>query len=122
MSRDRKAAERAGRRAEIWVGLYLLVTGHRILARRFRGPHGEIDLIARRRRTVLFVEVKQRRSGDPALEPVTARSEERILRTGETFLARHPDYVRRGFALRYDIVVVRGRWHLEHRRDVFRGW
>ncbi|MEM7727817.1 MAG: YraN family protein [Pseudomonadota bacterium] len=121
-ARDRRKAEASGRRAESWVALYLRLSGYRILARRFRSPAGEIDIVARRGRTLVFVEVKQRRNAAHALEPVTARAEERIVRTGETFMSRHPDYVARGFSLRFDLVVVTGRWRIDHRRDVFRGW
>lgn len=104
------------------MSLYLQLTGHRILARRFKTPSGEIDLIARRGKTLIFVEVKQRRRTDPAEDPVTARSEERIIRAGEIFLSRHPTFVERAYALRYDLVIVSGRFALTHRRDVFRGW
>ncbi|MGB6231594.1 MAG: YraN family protein [Litorimonas sp.] len=122
MTRDREAAERAGRRAEGLVALYLVLTGHRILARRYRCPSGEIDLIARRGRAIVFIEVKQRARAAHAVDPVTARSEERILRAGETWLNRHPDYIDRDFAVRYDLVTVIGRWRLHHLRDAFRGW
>ncbi len=121
-SRNRQDAERAGRRAETLVALYLQITGHRVLARRFRCRAGEVDLIARRGRTLVFVEVKQRSRADHAVDPVTARSEERIIRAGETFLTRHPRYVEEGFRLRYDVVIVTGRWRISHLRDAFRGW
>ena len=112
------------------MALYLRLLGHRILAQRYRTRSGEIDLIARRGRTLVFVEVKLRATQNSAIDPVTARSEERIVRTGEVFLSRHPGYVRRDFALRYDIAVVIGPsrgWRagvgrIELRRDVFRGW
>ena len=47
--RDRRREERAGRVAEWMAIFYLALTGHRILARRWRGRAGEIDLVARRR-------------------------------------------------------------------------
>lgn len=118
----RQRAERAGRRAETGVALYLMLTGHRILARRFKTKSGEIDLVAQRGKTVVFVEVKQRARAAHAVDPVGARSEERIIRAGEIFLSRNPRFVERGCALRYDLVVVTGRWRITHRRDVFRGW
>lgn len=118
----RQRAERAGRRAERLVALYLRLCGHRILAQRYKTRSGEIDLIARRGRTLIFVEVKQRARGDHAIDPVTARSEERIIRAGEQFLSRHPHYVEAGYGLRYDVVIVLGRWHIRHQRDMFRGW
>ena len=122
MSRSRQQAERAGRRAETLVAIYLQLKGYSILARRFRCPSGEVDLIARRGKTLVFVEVKQRQKATQGLEPVTARSEERILRTGETFLTQHPTYIEQGFALHYDLIVVTGKFSIDHRKDVFRGW
>lgn len=121
-SDKRQRAERAGRRAETLVSLYLRLTGHRILSRRYKTRSGEIDIVARRGRTVIFVEVKQRARASHAIDPVTAQSEERIIRAGEQFLSRHPHYVEAGYGLRYDVVLVIGRWRLQHQRDMFRGW
>ncbi|MEL6686907.1 MAG: YraN family protein [Pseudomonadota bacterium] len=122
MSRSRQKAERAGRRAEWLAALYLQLKGYRVLERRYRSPYGEIDLITRRRKTLVFVEVKQRRRVVDGLDPLTAQSEERILRTGEAYLTRHSRYIENDFALRYDLIVVTGRFSIDHRRDVFRGW
>jgi len=119
---QKQRAERAGRRAERLVALYLRLTGHRILAHRFKTRSGEIDLIARRRKTLIFIEVKQRARAEHAVDPVTARSEERIIRAGEIFLSRNPRYVEEAFALRYDVVLVTGIWRIRHQTDVFRGW
>ena len=120
MSEARRRAERAGRRAERWAAVWLALRGYRILDRRFRVRAGEIDIVATRGRTVCFIEVKQR-TGE-AVDPVSARSEARIIRAGEAWLAKHPDYVARDFGLRYDILIVSGRWRVVHRVDVFRGW
>jgi putative endonuclease len=56
----RQSAERGGRRAESLAAWWLRLKGWRILARRVRTPVGEIDLVARRGRTIAFVEVKAR--------------------------------------------------------------
>ena len=72
----RRQAERRGRRAE-WSCLMLLACkGYRPLGRRVRTPFGEIDLIAARGHTLVFVEVKQRASETAALEAVSARGRE----------------------------------------------
>jgi putative endonuclease len=59
---NRRERERSGRRAETLAAWWLRLKGWRILARRVRTPVGEIDLIARRGRTLIFVEVKARAS------------------------------------------------------------
>lgn len=56
----RQAAEKRGRAAETIAAWWLRFHGWRIIGRRVRTPLGEVDLIACRRRTVAFVEVKAR--------------------------------------------------------------
>ena len=57
---NRRRAERGGRRAEAIAAFWLQLKGWDVLARRVRTPVGEVDLVARRGRTVAFVEVKAR--------------------------------------------------------------
>jgi putative endonuclease len=57
---SRKVAERRGRRGEDFATWWLRLRGWRIVARRVKTPRGEVDLIARRGQTVLFMEVKWR--------------------------------------------------------------
>src|SRR3954470_18806246 len=64
----RKRAERGGRRAESYAAGWLRLKGWTTLGRRVRTPVGEVDLVARRGRTVAFVEVKARsRAADAEL-------------------------------------------------------
>ena len=59
-SAERVEAFRTGISAEARAAAFLIAEGYRILARRFRTPHGEIDIVARRRHLLAFVEVKAR--------------------------------------------------------------
>src|SRR3954452_22539734 len=61
----RLAAFRTGLSAESRAA-FLMAKGYRILAKRFRTPYGEIDIVARRRNLLAFVEVKGRASLDEA--------------------------------------------------------
>src|SRR5512132_1023946 len=55
---ERQVAFRLGLSAETRAAAMLLAKGFRIVARRWRSPVGEIDLVARRGRLLVFVEVK----------------------------------------------------------------
>jgi putative endonuclease len=57
---NHREAERRGRGAETIACWYLRMRGWRILARRARVPGGEVDIVAKRGRTLAFVEVKAR--------------------------------------------------------------
>ena len=87
---ERQAAFRIGLSAESRAAAFLIAKGFRILARRWKSPLGEIDIVARRRRLLVFVEVKARASLDEAAEAVTARQQRRIVAAAEVWLAAHP--------------------------------
>ena len=72
----RVAAFRTGLSAETRAAAYLMAKGYRILAKRFRTPHGEIDLVAKRRNLIAFVEVKARATLDDAAFAVTPRQQQ----------------------------------------------
>lgn len=76
---ERVAAFQTGISAESRAAAFLIAKGYRILARRFRTPHGEIDIVARRRNLIAFVEVKARASLDEAAFAVTPRQQQRII-------------------------------------------
>src|ERR1700693_3818573 len=63
---ERQVAFRLGISAESRAAAYLIAKGFRILARRWRSPVGEIDIIAARRHLLIFVEVKARETLDDA--------------------------------------------------------
>jgi putative endonuclease len=84
--------------------MFLIAKGYRILARRFKTPLGEIDIIARRRRALVFVEVKARERADEAAEAVTERGKRRIVAAAELWLARNPADAQR--EIRFDVMLV----------------
>src|SRR3954447_3615409 len=89
---ERVAAFRAGLSAETRAALLLLCKGYRIVARRWKCPVGEVDLIARRGRLLIFVEVKARDRLDDAAEALTVRQQRRIAAAAEAWLGRHPKH------------------------------
>jgi putative endonuclease len=100
----RRRAEERGRRAEAIAAWFLRLKFYRILARRYRTPVGEIDLVARRGRTIVFVEVKQRPSEAQALDAVTRTARRRISRAADLWIAAHPSAA--NFDQRFDIVIA----------------
>lgn len=101
---ERRLAEKRGRRAEAIAAWYLRLKGYGILARRFRGPIGEIDLVAKRRRTLVFVEVKAHAEDESGLDAVDAKSRARIAHAAEAWLMRYPAAA--AFKLRFDVILV----------------
>ncbi|MGB8398028.1 YraN family protein [Bradyrhizobium sp.] len=100
----RVAAFRTGLSAETRAAAYLMAKGYRILAKRFRTPYGEIDLVARRRSLVVFIEVKARASLDEAAYAVTPRQQARIIAAAQAWLMAHPEHAE--FDLRFDVVLI----------------
>jgi putative endonuclease len=113
----RRAAERRGRRAEAVAALYLNARLYRIVARRLKTPVGEIDLIARRGRTVAFVEVKARDNDTAAQFAVTPAAQQRIARAAAWWLQRNPWAA--GLDFRFDVIVVGGMRLPRHSQGAF---
>ena len=93
----------AGDLGEERACLALKKAGLRILERNYACPFGEIDIIARDRRTLVFVEVKARASedhGEPS-EAVTRKKQRRILRTAQVYMANHGCFEK---PVRFDVV------------------
>ncbi len=115
---NRRDAERGGRRAEWLAALWLRLKGWTILAQRVRTPLGEVDLVARRGRTLAFVEVKARAS---AAEAELALDEYRLRRVAAAAEALAQRYGRPGDDLRVDAVFIVRRRLPRHLVNVWRG-
>jgi putative endonuclease len=113
----RQAAFRFGLSAESRAAALLIAKGYRIAARRFRSPHGEIDIVARRGRALVFVEVKARERPGDAAWSLTARQQARILAGAKAWLAAHPDDV--SCYIRFDVILVAPRSIPEHIANAF---
>jgi putative endonuclease len=103
-SPERIAAFRTGLSAEARAAAFLMAKGYRILAKRFRTRYGEIDIVARRRNLLAFVEVKARATLDDAAYAVTARQQARIIEAAQAWLIDHPEQA--DFELRFDAMLI----------------
>ena len=116
LDRKRRSA-RKGRRAELLAALALMLKGYRIAAMRYKTPVGEIDIVARKRDLVAFVEVKARRDLLSGVDAVSYPAQRRIAAAGELFISRQRDSAR--LSWRCDIVVVSPWTWPVHLEDAF---
>jgi len=114
----RRRAWRYGWLGETLCAGVLLAKGYRVLARRWRTAAGEIDLIARRRRVLAFVEVKARREAATAIAAVGPRQRRRIERAAGAFVGRRPELA--GLDWRFDVMLVTPWGWPRHLRDAWR--
>lgn len=105
-SRRRPSTTERGRAAERRAARHYRLRGYRILGRNVRAGGVELDLIVRRGRRLVFVEVKQKSGpayGDP-LEAVDARKQDRLRRGIAAWLATHRGAT--GLDVQFEIVAV----------------
>lgn len=115
MKRDRLKSYRKGQRAEHLAALALRLKGFRLVARRYKTPVGEVDLIMRRGDVVLFVEVKARATRRLALDNISRTAQQRIEAAAHWWLGRQSEAGK--LSWRFDVVaVVPRRWpiHFEN--------
>jgi putative endonuclease len=101
---ERVAAHFTGLSAESRAAAYLVAKGYRIVARRFRSSVGEVDIVARRRGVLVFVEVKARNNLDDAALSLLPRQQQRIAAAAGAWLAAHPEDGESN--IRFDAVLV----------------
>ena len=120
MSRSARgaASRRRGARAE-WIAVWLLrAKGFRVLERDLRSRLGEIDLVARRGRLLIFVEVKARAAADVAAHAIQAQQRGRITRAAQAYLAGRPEL--QPLTLRFDAMVFGRHAMPRHIADAWR--
>ena len=92
--------------AEDAAAAFLTKRGLEVLERNYRCRFGEIDLVLRDARTLVFVEVRYRRNrsfGD-AGESITASKRQKLLRAARHYMAAHREFP----ACRFDAVLLNG--------------
>jgi putative endonuclease len=100
----RRRSQRRGHVAEFAAAAFLIAKGHRILARRFKTPAGEIDLIAVKGKRLRFVEVKQRPTIAECEAAISPRSRQRVYTAADLWMARQPSY--QSYDVSFDLVFV----------------
>jgi len=100
---SRAEAERRGRKGEAFAALWLRLQGWRVLAQRQRVGAGEVDLIARRGRTVAFIEVKWRATSEDRDLAIDAHRLRRVARAAQVLALK---FVREGDDMRIDVILL----------------
>ena len=95
---------RSARLAETLVATLLRLKGNRIVARRYKTPVGEIDLVALRGKRLAFIEVQRRKTREDAEWTLPTRQRRRIVRAAQYWLAGHPEYA--GHDIAFDVVLT----------------
>jgi putative endonuclease len=118
MTDKRKRAERRGRLGETFAALWLNLQGWSIIGRRVRTPLGEVDLVARRGRTTVFVEVKTRAT---AAELDLAIDHHRLSRVASAAAMLTQRFAQPGDDIRVDVILL-APWSLpRHIRNAWIG-
>jgi putative endonuclease len=94
-----------GRWGEKKAAIYLEKQGFKILEQNARTAYGEIDIVASKSGTIIFVEVKTRRSkayGNPE-ESITQEKREHIINSGRAYLVDHPEL---GYNWQIDVISI----------------
>ena len=129
-SQIKKRRYNRGLWAEYLATIYLFLKGYKILKNRYKTPVGEIDIIARKKHVIVFVEVKTRKTIEDGLHAITSRSMQRITRAAQYFEMKHyemanshdtgPDkqFIKARFnpygqSARFDVIIWAG-WRIRH--------
>jgi putative endonuclease len=113
----RLKAERNGRWAEAFAAWFLRLQLYAIRARRYKTPVGEIDLIASRFGTTVFVEVKARASSLVEGAALEAVNRQRIVRAAQYFLTQNPRLA--DTPMRFDVIFLAPYRMPRHVRNAF---
>jgi putative endonuclease len=100
---SRLAAEKRGRRGEAIAAWFLRLKGWRIVGARVKTPRGEVDLIARRGKSIAFVEVKARTKAVDLATAIDATRLRRVAAAAEILL---PKYGKECENMQIDVIMV----------------
>jgi putative endonuclease len=123
-SERRKEAYHYGIAAEKLAALYLMAKGYRILGERYRNTQGEIDIVAKKGKTLVAIEVKARKTIEECEESVAPWKQQKIARAMEGLLAS-PGKITglaatRDHNIRFDVIWIAPRRWPVHLKDAWR--
>ena len=92
-----------GLMAEAVAAFYLRCKFYNIIAKRFKSPFGEIDIIARKNKQLIFIEIKARRD-TTIMDFISKRQQERITKAAQYFLLKEAKY--QNYEIRFDAIIM----------------
>lgn len=111
----------SGHWAEFLARSLFRLKGYRIVAANYitgKGTHaGELDFVAQKGKTLVFVEVKKRSTLENAAYALSEKQKLRIRNGAEAFLKKHPQYS--SYDIRFDAVLVKLPFSLLHLKNAF---
>jgi putative endonuclease len=90
--------------AEKIAVLLLSLKFYRIIAKRYKTQIGEVDIIAVRGKTVIFIEVKKRASLEQLFNSINIKQQKRVINAAELFLSRNRQY--QNYVKRFDAILI----------------
>ena len=114
---NRQDAYKLGHKGEGLAALYLRLKSYRILAKRYKTHVGEADLVARRGRSLVFAEVKARKTFEAGLESITAKQKKRVIKAAEYYLMENPKVA--DLDIRFDAILVCPGFKIKHLQDAW---
>lgn len=116
LRRQPKKTYQFGLFAEKIALIFLTLKGYKILSHRYKNPFGEIDIITKKSRKIVFVEVKARRTKSTIEEVLRPKQLNRIRRAAEFFIATNPQF--HDYDLRFDFIEI-GKYFLPNHQQNF---
>lgn len=111
-----------GNLGEIYAADYFKKYGYTILAKNYTTKYGEIDLIVRQQKMIIFVEVKTRKNDffGTAGQAVNHKKQQKIIHTAQLYIAQHQNP---SISYRFDIIEIyysfSDRYRLNHIKGAF---
>jgi len=114
--------KRLGQSGENSATDFLLSNGYKIITRNYHSAYGELDIIASKDDTIVFIEVKTRSSNtEAALNSVSVSKQTKLKKTASIFLSQHTSFEL--LATRFDVISIIHKNHkqqLNHLKDAFK--
>ncbi|MEZ5690086.1 MAG: YraN family protein [Rickettsiales bacterium] len=120
----RKKAYRLGIAAEKKAAIFLWLKGYSIIETNYSCPQGEIDIIAKKGKTIIIAEVKARKNFDDCAYSITPSKRQKISKATNWFMTygkkksifiKNNDYI-----LRFDAILITPKRLPKHIKDAWR--